>query len=111
MNNEDFWASVAKIVEEGFTPEGLKQLDHYAELFINGRLVYQRFSPFEQHGCSAGGATHVIASLLAGAENQADREPARTVNDFQRELEQGARQASCIECHSFFCWDNFRCGL
>ena len=41
MNNEDFWASVAKIVEEGFTPEGLKQLDHYAELFINGRLVYQ----------------------------------------------------------------------
>ena len=97
MNSEDFWASVSKIVEEGFTPEGLKQLDHYAELFINGRLVYQRFSPFEQHGCSAGGATHVIASLLAGAENQADREPARTVNDFQREFEQGARQASCIE--------------
>ena len=97
MNSEDFWASVSKIVKEGFTPEGLKQLDHYAELFINGRLVYQRFSPFEQHGCSAGGATHVIASLLAGAENQADREPARTVNDFQRELEQGARQASCIE--------------
>ena len=37
MNSEDFWASVSKIVEEGFTPEGLKQLDHYAELFINGR--------------------------------------------------------------------------
>ena len=97
MNNKDFWASVKNIIEEGFTPEGLKILDPYAELFINGKLVYQRFSPFEQHGCSAGGATHVIASLLAGAENQADREPTRTVNDFQRELEQGAQQASCIE--------------
>ena len=41
----------------------------YAEQFISGRLVYQRFSPREQYGCSAGGEANVIASLLAGAEN------------------------------------------
>ena len=51
MNNADFWASIKAIIAEGFTPElrsatlwsqGLQKLDHYAELFINGRLVYQR---------------------------------------------------------------------
>ena len=47
MNNADFWASIKAVIDEGFTPEGLQKLDHYAELFINGRLVYQRFSPFE----------------------------------------------------------------
>ena len=106
MNNKDFWESIQAIVAEGFTPEGLQKLDHYAELFINGRLVYQRFSPFEQHGCATGGATHVIASLLAGAESQADREIARGVSDFQREVEQGAQQASCIErwAKAVGCW-------
>ena len=97
MNNKDFWESIHTIISEGFTPEGLQKLDHYAELFINGKLVYQRFSPFEQHGCSTGGATHVVASLLAGAESQSDRETAQGVCDFQRELQQGAQQASCIE--------------
>ena len=97
MNNKDFWESIHTIISEGFTPEGLQKLDHYAELFINGKLVYQRFSPFEQHGCSTGGATHVVASLLAGAESQSDRETAQGVSDFQRELQQGAQQASCIE--------------
>ena len=108
MNNKDFWESIHTIIAEGFTPEGLQKLDHYAELFINGRLVYQRFSPFEQHGCAAGGATHVIASLLAGAESQADREAARAINDFQREIQQGAQQASCIErwAKTVDCWTN-----
>ena len=106
MNNKDFWESIQAIIAEGFTPEGLQKLDHYAELFINGRLVYQRFSPFEQHGCAAGGATHVIASILAGAESQADRGIARTVSDFQREVQQGAQQASCIErwAKAIGCW-------
>ena len=36
MNNADFWASIKAIIAEGFTPEGLQKLDHYAELFING---------------------------------------------------------------------------
>ena len=68
MNNADFWASVHTIIAEDFTPEGLQKIDSYAEKFISGKLVYQRFSPQEQHGCAAGGATNVIASLLAGAE-------------------------------------------
>ena len=49
MNNADFWASVHTIIAEGFTSEGLQKLDSYAEQFISGRLVYQRFSPQEQH--------------------------------------------------------------
>ena len=90
----------------GFTPEGLHKLDHYAELFINGRLVYQRFSPFEQHGCAAGGATHVIASLLAGAETAADRDAASDGNDFKREVQFGAQQSACIErwARAVGCW-------
>jgi len=106
MNNKGFWESIHTIIAEGFTPEGLKKLDHYAELFINGRLVYQRFSPFEQHGCSAGGATHVIASLLSGAESQADCEVTCGVSEFQREFQQGTRQASCIEqwAKAVGCW-------
>ena len=106
MNNADFWASIKAIIDEGFMPEGLQKLDHYAELLINGRLVYQRFSPFEQHGCSAGGATHVVASLLAGAEAEADRDAAPDGNDFKREVERGAQQAACIErwAHAVGCW-------
>ena len=30
MNNADFWASIKAIIAEGFTPEGLQKLDHYA---------------------------------------------------------------------------------
>ena len=41
MNNSDFWASVLSIIEEGYTPDGLATLDHYAEQFINGGLVYK----------------------------------------------------------------------
>lgn len=74
MNNADFWASIRTIIDEGFTPECLLKLDGYAEQFISGKLVYQRFSPQEQHGCSAGGTTNVIASLLAGAEAGTDSE-------------------------------------
>ena len=48
MNNKDFWDSVNVIIVVGFTPEGLQKLDEYAEQFVTGRLVYQRFSPAEQ---------------------------------------------------------------
>ena len=34
MNNADFWESINGIVADGFTPEGLQRLDHYAELLI-----------------------------------------------------------------------------
>ena len=91
MNSADFWASIKAIIADGFTPEGLQKLDHYAELLINRRIVYQRFSPFEQHGCTAGGATHVIASLLAGAETTADRDAALDGNSFKREQQHGSQ--------------------
>ena len=80
MNNADFWASIKGIIAQGFTPEGLQTLDRYAELFISGKLVYQRFSPLEQRGCAAGGETHVIASLLAGAEDSSDSDYPSTLN-------------------------------
>ena len=89
MNNADFWASVRTIIAEGFTSEGLLKLDSYAEQFISGRLVYQRFSPQEQHGCAAGGATNVIASLLAGAEAGTDRQDSSALSDYQRECQLG----------------------
>ena len=85
MNNADFWASVHTIIAEGFTSEGLQKLDSYAEQFISGRLVYQRFSPQEQHGCAAGGATNVIASLLAGAEAGSDSQNPSALSDMHDE--------------------------
>ena len=97
MNNADFWTSVHTIIAEGFTSEGLQKLDSYAEQFISGRLVYQRFSPQEQHGCATGGATNVIASLLAGAETGSDSQDSSTLSDYQRECKLGAQQEGVIE--------------
>ena len=96
MNNADFWASVRTIIAEGFTPEGLLKLDSYAEQFISGRLVYQRFSPHEQHGCAAGGSNHVIASLLAGASIDPSSLSAPE-GSFQRERECAETQSKHIE--------------
>ena len=84
MNNADFWASVRSIIADGFTPDGLQKLDRYAEQFISNALVYQRFSPQEQHGCATGGATNVIASLLAGAETGSDSQDSSTLSDYQK---------------------------
>ena len=97
MNNADFWASIRSIATNGFLPEGLQQLDKYAEYFINGRIVYQRFSPLEQHGCATGGATNVIATLLAGAEASSDSQDPSALSDYQRECQLGAQQESVIE--------------
>lgn len=44
MDNASFWDTVRSVIEGGFTPEGLAILDRYAEQFIDGRLVYKRFS-------------------------------------------------------------------
>ena len=106
MNNADFWASVRAIIAEGFTPEGLHKLDSYAEQFISGRLVYQRFSPREQHGCAAGGETNVIASLLAGAEDRADSDAQTALSEFERERQRGAQQETVIEqwARAVGCW-------
>jgi len=106
MNNADFWTSIRSIIAEGFTSEGLLKLDYYAEQFISGRLVYQRFSPREQHGCTAGGETNVIASLLAGAEDSSDTNFAETLSEFQRERQRGAQQEAIIEqwAKASGCW-------
>ena len=90
MNNADFWASVNAVIDEGFMPEGLRKLDLYAEDFISGRLVYQRFSSLEQHGCSAGGAANVVATILAGAETGTDCNAEDAITEFQRECKCGA---------------------
>ena len=97
MNNADFWASIRSIIDEGFSPEGLLKLDNYAEQFISRRLVYQRFSPQEQHGCAAGGATNVIASLLAGAEAGSDCKDTQALDNYKRECQLGAKQETVIE--------------
>ena len=96
INNADFWISVAHIIKEGFTADGLQQLDRYAELFISEKLFYKRFSPLEQYGCAAGGTTHVIATLLAGAEVDADSF-APGISDFKRMCQRGETQALRIE--------------
>lgn len=105
MTNKDFWESIDKIIGEGFSPDGLKTLEIYANKFIAGQLVYQRFSSFEQHGCSKGGALNVIASLLAGAEIATDRLTAPE-GSFKREQQRAETQIKRIECwaHNYGCW-------
>ena len=97
MNNTDFWISISKVISDGFTPQGLQTLDYYAEQFISGGLVYKRFSQNEQYGCSKGGATHVIASLLAGAEDTTDTGYQTELSDFQRERQCAEKQEKRIE--------------
>ena len=97
MNNADFWASVRAIIAEGFTPEGLQIMDRYAAEFISRRLVYQRFSPQEQHGCTTGGHANVIASLLAGAEAGSDSQDSSALSDYERECQCRAKQEVAIE--------------
>ena len=105
MTNADFWEQIDMIISGGFTSEGLQMLDYYAELFTNGRLVYKRFSPFEQHGCATGGATHVIASLLAGADVAANSGVTGGLS-FEEERQRGKAQECLIEkwAKTVNCW-------
>lgn len=108
MKSADFWASINTIIDDGFTHDGLQKLDRYAEQFISGELIYQRFSPLEQYGCTKGGETHVIASLLASAKNGTNRAYQGSFPSFKDELECSAQQAQCIEAWSraVGCWIN-----
>ena len=105
MDNKDFWDSINAIISEGFTPKGLQKLDEYAEQFVTRRLVYQRFSPAEQHGCTAGGPAHVVASLLAGADVAANCRVSKPLG-FQEECERGKAQEKVIEtwAKKVNCW-------
>lgn len=96
MNHADFWTRINGIISDDFAAEGLAELDEYADKFICGQLLYQRFSPAEQHGCAAGGHVHVIASLLAGAKIGTDT-GAEEEDDFKRQCERGETQARTIE--------------
>lgn len=96
MTNSDFWDSIQSIISDGFNPEGLSKLEEYADKFINGKLLFKRFSSQEQHGCAEGGSSHVIASILAGAENSTNR-VAEEDGSIKGIFQQAARQASCIE--------------
>lgn len=106
MDNAEFWNSINRIIDNGFTSEGLLQLDDYAEQFISQKLVYQRFSPQEQHGCSEGGATNVVASLLAAAKTGTNKRAQEEFTDFKEETKCAAQQANCIEqwARAVNCW-------
>ncbi len=73
MNSSQFWASISSIIKDGFDKEGMITPEQYAIQFINRQLLFKRYTPFEQHGCAAGGGFHVVASILAGAETPADK--------------------------------------
>lgn len=88
MSNTIFWNNIQQIIDEGFTSNGLNNIEQYAEQFINQRLIYKRFSSFEQHGCAAGGIANVIATLLAGANAGTDTNDSFS-NDFERERQCG----------------------
>ena len=105
MLNNDFWCSIKQIIDNDFDAKGLSKLEFYAEQFISNRLVYERFSPFEQHGCSAGGTTHVIATLLAGAEVDANSLTA-PINSFQGEQQCAKKQIERIKkwAKATNCW-------
>lgn len=105
MQNFDFWTNLRQILDEGFSTRNLKKLDEYAEQFTSQKLIYQRFSSGEQHGCSAGGPLHVIASLLAGADVAADKLTA-PAGSFKRECQLGEAQIERIELWSKAagCW-------
>lgn len=97
MKHSDFWIRINSIISDGFTAEGLAILEEYADKFICGQLLYQRFSPAEQYGCAAGGHVHVIASLLAGAKIGTDTGAEEEDDDFKRQCERGETQARTIE--------------
>ena len=96
MSNREFWESVSVIVRNGFDGDGMIKLEQYAEKFISKRLLFKRYTPFEQHGCAAGGGFHVIASILAGAETPADKLTAPECS-FKRECQRAEAQATVIE--------------
>ena len=97
MHQLNLWEEIKLIKETGFSPEGLHQLELYAELFNERKLLYQRFSPAEQHGCSTGGGTHVIATLLAGAEVATSGYVEGSFPDFKRELQSAKKQIETIK--------------
>ena len=86
--------TVKQFISRGFTPEGLSTLEEYAKQFIGGKLLFTRFTSDEQSDCAAGGTLHVIASILSGAETQADRLTAPE-GSFKREQQRAEAHECC----------------
>lgn len=91
------WKDIKKIISNDFTQEGLSKLEEYGRLYDERKIIYKRFSPQEQHGCSAGGSTHVIASLLAGAESAASGNAEESLSDFNTESQLAKKQIETIK--------------
>ena len=96
MDNKEFWTSISTIINNGFDSEGIKKLEQYATHFITHRLLFQRYTEDEQSGCATGGAFHVIASILAGAEIATDKF-SKTEHSFKREQQQAKAQIKVLE--------------
>ncbi len=105
MTNHEFWTSIYAIINNGFDKDGILKLEDYAEQFISKQLLFKRYTPSEQHGCTAGGSFHVIASILAGAETPANKLTAAK-GSFKRECQRAEAQATIIErwAKSTGCW-------
>ena len=105
MGSYEFWTSISAIIRNGFDGEGLKKLEEYAKQFINGQLLFKRYTEDEQFGCAVGGSLHVIASILAGAETPANQLTAQE-HSFKREQQQATAQAIVIEqwAKAIGCW-------
>ena len=67
-------------------------LEEHGKEFEERRIIYKRFSPPEQHGCTTGGITHVIATLLAGAEVATSGIPEESIKDFKTESKLAEKQ-------------------
>ena len=91
------WIEIKKIIDNGFDDEGLAKLEYYGRLYDERKIVYKRFSPQEQHGCSAGGGSHVIASLLAGAESATSGVSEESLTDFKTESQLAEKQIDAIK--------------
>ena len=56
MGSYEFWTSISAIIRNGFDGAGLKKLEEYAKQFINGQLLFKRYTEDEQFGCAVGGS-------------------------------------------------------
>ena len=91
------WKDIKEIINNDFYEDGLAKLDEYGRLYDERKIVYKRFSPQEQHGSSAGGGTHVIASLLAGAESATSGNAEESIADFKTESQLAKKQIEAIK--------------
>ena len=91
------WLDIKEIIDNDFSKEGLLKLEEYGRLYDERKIIYKRFSPQEQHGCSEGGGSHVIASLLAGAKVATSGIIEESISDFKTESQLAKKQIEAIK--------------